>query len=148
MPFSNKSVNLFVTELNRHCGVYSSSENGFIVESCSSKSGDVFLDWQSSQEKYNSYHAFGIKDSSGNGYRFIEVDSNRNLIISSNLQPKIAFFKSSDRRLFFYKYCSQAASWILQHVATKNYISIDFASKRIVLNNLETAAEVKIEKNR
>ena len=140
-----KYVSLFVAKRNSSCGLHHSANYDFIEQSCSSGHADVFLDWQSLRSKYNSYHVFAIKDPNNNSFRFIEVDSNRHVRLSSYSQTNHDSFNCSDNLLFLYKYSAQKGIWTLKHIKTEHYISFSSSNNRIILNVDETAAKVSIE---
>ena len=118
-------VNLYLTKLNRKCGLFPSSNYDFIEESCSSNRAQMFLDWKNSQSKYKSHHVFGITDLSGHGYRFIEVDSNGDLKLSSSPVSATHLCNYLNYSLFSYVESLHSNQWTLKHVATGQYVSIN-----------------------
>ena len=130
------------------CAINSNRNNNFVQRSCSPNTSHVFLDWQSSESRYKSYHVFGIQDSSNsNQYRFIDIDENEYLRLSSISSPltKDMLLSSTDSRLFSMDCIIQDDKWSLRHVASKKYISVDFNNNRIIVRNLKkTAVEVNI----
>ena len=138
-------VNLYLTKLNRRCGLFQPSNYDFIKGSCSSNHAQTFFNWKSSLSKYNSHHVFGIADLSGHGYRFIEVDSNGDLKLSSSPVSATHLCNyTNNSSLFLYVKSFHSNQWTLKHVATGQYVSINSKTNRVILNNFEAAAEFNI----
>ena len=144
-----KPVRLFVTVVGDSCGICISPNNSFVKESCSSGTSDVFLDWQSSGSRYNSYHLLGIQDTNNSSqYRFIDIEQDKYLRLSSISLSlnKDHLLNSTDSRLFLKEYITQRGAWSLRHVASKKYISVNSNNDQIILvNSEESALEVNIE---
>ena len=139
------SVNLYLTKLKGKCGLFQPSNYDFIEGSCLSNHAQMFLDWRSSQSKYKSHHVFGIANLSGHGYRFIEVDSNGDLKLSSSPVSATHLCNyTNNSSLFLYVKSLHSNQWTLKHVATGKYVSINSKTNRVILNNFEAAAEFDI----
>ena len=140
------SVNLYLSKLNRKCGLFPSSNYDFIEGHCSSNHAQMLFGWRSSQSQYSNYHVFGIMDPSGHGYRFIEVNSNGDLKLSSTPVSTNHLCNYIDNYLFLRMKSLHGNIWILKHEATGQYVSINSNTNRVILNrNQETAAEFDIE---
>ena len=144
-----KPVCLSVPKFGRDsCGINIIRNNSFVKRACSPHTSRVFLDWQFLGSRNKIYHLFGIQDPSNtNQYRFIDIDENEYLRLSSISSPltKNMSLSSADSRLFSMEYIIQDDKWSLQHVASKKYISVDFNNNRIIVrNSKETAVEVVI----
>ena len=144
-----KRVCLFVPKFGGgSCAINITGNNNFVQSSCSPNTSHVFLDWQSPESQNKIYHVFGIQDPSNtNQYRFIDIDENEYLKLSSISSPltENMSLSSTNSRLFLMEHIIQGDKWSLRHVASKKYISVDSNNNRIILrNSRETAVEVNI----
>ena len=133
-------VNLYLTNLNRKCGLFPSSNYDFIEGHCSSNHAQMLFGWRSAQSQYNNYHVFGIIDPSGHEYRFIEVNSTENLNFSSTPVPTNQLCNYIDNYLFLSMKSLHGDIWVLKHNATGQYVSINSNTNRVILNHKQEAA--------
>ena len=84
-------------------------------------------------------------DPSGHEYRFIKVNSSKDLKLSSTPVSTNHLCNCIDDYLFLRMKSLHGGTWILKHNATGQYVSINSNTNRVILNrNQETAAEFDI----